>query len=120
MGRTKKNKNIKLQEMQQTHGRDESLTFQTLDQLMGLEASDTLYGTADESEYKNSLDQMNKSDLQNHASKIGLIPIDDSEILKTRLLREFKKHSNSFIRPRENKINETVSKEAMKILSEGR
>ena len=63
---------------------------------------------------------MNKTDLQAHATKIGLVPIDDANALKKRLLREFVKHVNSFQVPKSAKGSQAVSKKALKILGEGK
>jgi hypothetical protein len=62
----------------------------TLDQVWG-DTGNTKYGTMDEAEYTDKLKEMNKSDLQAHASRAGLIPIDDRGILTKKLLTEFRR-----------------------------
>jgi hypothetical protein len=42
------------------------------------------------------LNEYNKSDLQAHAVKIGLVPIDNRENLIKRLKQEFLKHISQF------------------------
>ena len=62
---------------------------------------------------------MNKSDLQTHATKVGLVPVDDMTLLRKRLTKEFEKHVAAYRIP--NKIkNSKLSSEAVKILSEGK
>jgi len=70
---------------------------------------------------KDGLDEMNMSDLQAHASTVGIIPIDNRQMLRERLLREFRKHVSSYKKPVHQTDSAThVSPEVMKILSEGR
>jgi hypothetical protein len=58
--------------------------------------------------------------LQQHAIKIGLVPIDDRETLIKRLKSEFKKHVSMYL-PRPNlNNNNKLSKKSKDILSEGR
>jgi len=64
---------------------------------------------------------MSKSDLQAHASTVGIIPIDNREMLSQRLMREFKKYVASYNAPIEKKRGGIkLSKEAKSILAEGR
>jgi hypothetical protein len=63
---------------------------------------------------------MSKSDLQAHASTVGIIPIDNREILSQRLMREFRKHVASYNTPMEKKVGVTISKASKSILAEGR
>lgn len=113
----KKVKNIG--ELSQTHGKIEEKEYRTLDQIWGDDGI-RKYKTLDESEYLLSLKEMNKSDLQAHASKFGLIPVDDRETLIKRLVREFKKHTSLYNVPKQ-KINYVkLDKTAKDVLSEGR
>ena len=64
---------------------------------------------------------MNMSDLQAHASTVGIIPIDNRQTLRERLLREFRKHVSAYKKPIHEAESVThVDPEVMKILSEGR
>ena len=75
----------------------------------------------DEEVYTKRVDDMNLSDLQAHASTVGIIPIDNRAMLRDRLLREFRKHVASYQKPiQEVDGPKTLSAKAMKILSEGR
>ena len=115
---TAKRKSIK--SLSQVHGKEEKFEPTTLDQIWGDDGTST-YGTLNESAYTVQLDDMNMSDLQAHASTVGIIPIDNRQTLRERLLREFRKHVSAYKKP----IHEVepvthVDPEVMKILSEGR
>ena len=53
--------------------------------------------------YTKLLHDLNKSDLQSHAIKVGLIPVDNRDILTKRLLKEFAKYASGFKTPKVNK-----------------
>jgi len=115
---TAKRKSVK--NLSQTHGKEEKFEPTTLDQIWGDDGTST-YGTLNENAYTVQLDDMNMSDLQAHASTVGIIPVDNRQTLRERLLREFRKHVSAYKKP----IHETeppthVDPEVMKILSEGR
>ena len=74
----------------------------------------------DEKAYAEEISSMSKSDLQAHASTVGIIPVDNREMLSQRLLREFRKHVASYNTPIEKKRGITLSGAAKAILSEGR
>tara|TARA_R110000751_G_C13710061_1_gene474314 strand:- start:274 stop:654 length:381 start_codon:yes stop_codon:yes gene_type:complete len=115
---TAKRKSIK--NLSQTHGEEEKFQPTTLDQIWGDDGLSE-YGTMQEEVYENQIDDMNMSDLQAHASRVGIIPIDNRATLRERLMREFRKHVNSFRKPvNASSPPERPNKEAMKILSEGR
>ena len=109
-----------LKSMAQAHGKEEKAEPTTLDQIWG-DTGLTKYNTLEEKEYVNQLDEMTKSELQAHATKVGLIPVDNRETLKTRLVREFNKHTSSYKKP-STKASKKVklSSEVKKILSEGK
>ena len=67
---------------------------------------------------------MAKTDLQAHATKVGLVPIDNRSTLTQRLVREFKKHVNTF-KPASVKAPKSIAKdslpeEVIKVLNEGK
>ena len=120
--KTPKKKAKAKKEMVQTHAMEEKEPFQktTLDQIWGDKGS-SKYGTLEESVYLNKIRNMNRSDLHSHAVTVGILPIDNREILTTRLAREFKKHILSFQKPHEKKRKEpTVSERSRSILAEGK
>lgn len=112
-------KKLNLNDIHQAHGKDENRdSVQSLDQLWGDDGL-SRYKTLDLAEYTANLAEMNKTDLQNHAAKLGLVPIDSRELLVKRLIAEFKKHVTKYekVRKPETKDN---SKEAAvrKLLSD--
>ena len=111
----------KVSQLSQTHGKTEKFKPTTLDQIWG-DTGMNKYKTLDEEEYKERLKDMAKVDLQTHAAEIGLIPIDNTTQLKKRLLAEFKKYASSFKVPevKSNNDKNRLSKEAQKILNEGK
>jgi hypothetical protein len=79
------------------------------------------YGTMDESEYVSRLRDMNRSELESHARKHGVMIVESSERLRDKLLREFNSYKLSLRLPEPPKAGVTsVSAEALKILAEGR
>ena len=116
--RAKKKKSTK--SLSQSHGKEEAGTRPTtLDQVWG-DTGLSKYGTMDESTYAEEISSMSKSDLQAHASTVGIIPIDNREMLSQRLMREFRKYVASYNAPIERKRGIKLSKEAKAILAEGR
>lgn len=114
----------KLTELHQTHGKLEEAvniknTPRTLDQILGDDGT-SKYGTVILDEYSDYLDNLNKSDLQTHAAKIGLVPIDNREILTSRLKKEFVKHVSGYKAKSLDDKEVTNIKRAKDILSEGR
>ena len=116
----KTSKKTSVKKMSQTHAKVEKFEPTTLDQIWGDDGS-SMYGTLKEDNYQERLDEMNMSDLQSHASRVGIIPIDNRGMLKERLIREFRKHVSAYQKPIVTQDDsETVDKDVMKILSEGR
>ena len=108
-----------LEELSQSHGKEEGTQPTSLDQVWG-DTGVSKFGTLDEEEYESSLSSMNKSDLQTHATKVGLVPIDDVNMLRKRLLREFNRHISSFRTPKQTQGVKKMSAKAVKILKEGK
>ena len=116
---TKKTK--KLKSLSQTHGKEEtSFKPTTLAQIWGDDGV-SKYGTLDEKEYVNRVNDMHFSDLRTHAVDIGLVPIDDRELLTKRVVSEFRRHCNEYTVPKDHQENvEDVDEEVRKILEEGK
>jgi hypothetical protein len=110
-------KKSKLDSLTQTHGQVESP--RTLDQVWG-DSGQSKYGTLVLAEYQKYLKELTKSDLQAHAIKVGLIPVDNRETLVKRLEREFNKHISLYQSAPKTKNNIKLSKSARDILAEGR
>jgi len=110
-------KNSKLDNIHQTHGKVEKPI--SLDQVWG-DDGQRKYGTLDQGDYDQYLKECSKSDLQAHAVKIGLVPVDNRETLVKRLKQEFVKYVSQFkARPSINNAKK-LSKEVKNILAEGR
>ena len=116
--KTKKND---LKDLSQTHGKVQG-DFQptTLEQIWGDEGL-SRYGTLSEEEYSKQLDEYNRTDLQSHAAKMGIVPLDDRTRLTKSLLAQFRAHVSGYQKPLDPKQSQKgVSEETSKILSEGR
>jgi hypothetical protein len=109
-----KKKNLKL-----IDGQEKKFSPSSLDQVWGATGLDK-YETFDLEEYKSTLKELNLSDLQSHASKIGIIPCNSRDMITKELVKQFLAHTGSFRQPKQSKISKALSKEAAKILSEGR
>jgi regulatory protein YycH of two-component signal transduction system YycFG len=112
------------EKLMQTHAMEEKQGFEktTLDQIWG-DTGNSKYGTLKEAEYSSQIKAMNKSDLHSHAIKLGILPVENRDLLTKRLVREFKKHVLSFKKPRSasaNKKPSKVSDSAKSILAQGR
>lgn len=109
----------KIKELTQTHGKLQNYEHKSLDQILGEDGS-SKYKTLNIDKYIDYLNDLNKSDLQSHAATVGLLPIDNRDILCKRLIREFKKHTSSYTLPKLEKTEINLDKKAKDILSEGR
>ena len=105
--------------MSQTHGKIENIQYKTLDQIWG-DNINSRYNTTNEKEYVDFLNDMNKTDLQSHANKMGLVPIDNRETLTKRLIAEFRKQVSLFNIPKSKESTVALNKKAKDILSEGK
>ena len=116
-----KRKKKSLSSINQTHAKVEKKFEQTtLDQIWGDDGTSE-YGTLDYEGYKSKVFDMNMSDLQAHASRVGVVPIDNRNMLTDRLLREFSKHITSFKKPVEDHSDQQNIPDKIKsILAEGR
>ena len=112
-------KRKKVEDMNQLHGKVENFEPSTLDQIWG-DTGLSKYNTLNEESYKTYLSELNKTDLQTHASQVGIIPIDNLEMLTKRLVKEFLKHVSIYKAPAKQPEQVVLSKEAKRILEEGR
>lgn len=110
----------KLKQLKQIDGKAEPSKPMTLDQIWG-ETGLSKYGVSDVEEYKNYINNLNRTDIHNHALEVGIIPVDNMEILVARLEREFIRHLSSYQASNKTEVKQKkISKEVAKILSEGR
>jgi hypothetical protein len=110
----------KVADLSQTHGKSDEIEPTTLDQIWGDDGT-SKYGTLNEEEYLSKLDGMTKSDIYLHASKLGIVPIDDRGRLKKTLLSGFRKHVAKFKMPTQvDESHEKLPKNIREILEEGK
>jgi hypothetical protein len=116
-----KRKKRKLDDVKQTHAKVEKKFQQTtLNQIWGDDGTSE-YGTLDYEKYKEKVFDMNMSDLQAHASRVGIVPIDNRNMLSDRLLREFNRHVSAYLKPAEaSEKHQKIPEKIRQILAEGR
>ena len=120
--KSKKTLPKKTKKMVQTHAMEEGSKFEptSLDQIWG-DTGSAKYGTLEELKYISQIKAMNKSDLHSHAIKLGILPVENRELLTNRLLREFKKHTLSYQKPKQSGTRpQEISNEIKSILAQGR
>jgi hypothetical protein len=122
--KTSKKRTKKLESLSQTDGMsmdsdEQKFEPTTLDQVFGDDGT-SKYKTLDLGVYEQVLDNMSKADLKNEAIRVGLLPIDNVEQLRTRLVREFTSHASSYKKPVQLRDPQDISPEIRKILSEGK
>jgi hypothetical protein len=117
-------KNTKNKEILEIHGKQESVnrvnTALSLDEILGENLS--IYTAKSSEEYEGQLAEMNQTDLQAHAYKVGLVPVPDRKILCDRLTHEFQKWNSRYSgkNPTQGISRiEDISDKAKKILREG-
>jgi hypothetical protein len=109
-------------DMLQIHGKEETVKRQpsSLDEILGETLS--IYTANSSDEYRRQLAEMNMTDLQAHAYKIGLVPTQDRKVLTDRLAQEFVKWSSRYgsnVATGNVKSVEDLDAQAQKILREG-
>lgn len=116
----KKTRKPKLETMSQTHGKVEEPDSPptTLDQIWGDDGSHK-YNTLNERAYRDSLSKMSLTDLQSHSQKLGLVPVDNREMLTGRLMREFRTHVQKYQAPPQPVQPTEYDEKVYQILKEG-
>jgi hypothetical protein len=109
-------------EMLQIHGKEETAKRppSSLDEILGEALS--VYTANSSDEYRGQLAEMNMTDLQSHAYKIGLVPTPDRKLLTDRLVQEFIKWNSRYgsnVATGKIKSVEDLDSQAQKILREG-
>lgn len=127
MSNTSKSKRVKQaskKKIVQIHGKVEGSEFKrtpsSLDEILGESLS--IYTVTNSDDYRNQLVELNMTDLQSHAYKVGLVPAEDRKLLTDRLVEEFKKVTSKYHGkgPSSNvDLLQDLDSEALKILREG-
>ncbi len=117
----KASKKNKLESLSQTHGKQDKYQPTTLDQVWG-DSGMSKFGTMNEEDYEKQLGNMTRSDLFAHATEIGLVPVENLDNLKKRLLAEFQLHVSEYRRPlsTDDGTSREIPDKIKKILSEGK
>jgi hypothetical protein len=118
---TTASKKTSIEDMEQAHGKEETLQPTTLDQIWGDDGV-SKYGTFSKAEYQEHIDNLNKTDLQQHAVKLGIVPVRERHRLTKNLMTAFDQHCSMYTKPSEANVNNPadIDEETLKILSEGR
>ena len=108
--------------MLQIHGKEEKTQKlpSSLDEILGETLS--IYTANSSEKYRGQLSEMNMSDLQAHAYKIGLVPTPDRKVLTDRLVQEFIKWNSRYgsnVIEGDLKSIDDLDSKAKKILREG-
>jgi hypothetical protein len=109
-------------EILQVHGKEEKNQKppSSLDEILGETLS--IYTANSSEEYRGQLAEMNMTDLQAHAYKIGLVPTPDRKVLTDRLAQEFVKWNSRYgsnVATGQVKSVDDLDSKAKKILREG-
>lgn len=123
----KKDPQKKLIELQQADGKlYNKHNVRSIDELLGVVSSKyAVTGgkvLTDIRQYEEHLTNLNTSDLQAHAAKVGVMPNHDRNILVKRLLKEFRISNSGALNTAQpvNPISKKIRQETLDILSEGR
>lgn len=92
----------------------------TLDELLGEKVERYQHKTVED--YKNFLDDLNLTDLQEHATKVGVLPKEDRNVLIKVLIKQYELVTSDYFNVVERQSNfpKKISKNTEKILGEGR
>jgi hypothetical protein len=71
----------------------------TMNQVLG-DSGVRKYGTLDSDAYEKRVKEMNKAELQIHATKMGVIPRDNIPLMRRELVKEFKRYANQYQTPK--------------------
>jgi hypothetical protein len=109
-------------DMLQIHGKEEKSQKppSSLDEILGETLS--IYTAKSSEDYRGELAEMNMTDLQTHAYKIGLVPTPDRKVLTDRLVQEFIKWNSRYgsnVIEGDIKSLDDLDSKAKKILREG-
>lgn len=102
----------------ETHGKEESFEPTTLDEIMGYNPL-SRYNTLEGSVYEEKLKEMNRTELEDEARRVGSFIVEDTVRLRENLYTEFNSYVTSLRRPKNVTRPISLSKEAEKILKEG-
>lgn len=103
----------------ETNGKEEIDELTTLDQIMGYNQL-SRYNTLSLDVYGNTLNDMNRADLEQEARRVGSMVVEDTGRLRDLLKKEFTAYINTLRKPKHFSRPVKLSKAAKEILQEGR
>lgn len=115
-GRPRKETSAKLSSLKQAHGKDETTKKfkpMTMEQVWGGDGTGKKYSTLDSAKYQEELASLTRTDLHRHATKIGLVPVDNLNLLKKRLVLEHKRYCSAFKYPEEGTMTRLTPEELL-------
>lgn len=109
----------------QTNGKQKDWEPTFLDQILDGETGASKFGTLNEDTYKQRLDAMDRADLHEHATQVGVIPKSNRKQLKETLLKKFRQHVKAYTVPKTeqkkpNKLTKEEQEITKKTLAEGK
>jgi hypothetical protein len=89
----------KKKKLTEVTGKEETFVPTRLEQVWGGFNELALYGTKNEFEYKKLIDNMSRQELEAHASKVGIVPNEDTDKLLKLLVKEFRIYNQTLYKP---------------------
>ncbi len=80
-------------------GKEETFVPTRLEQIWGGFNELALYGTKNEFEYTKQVENMSRQELETHASRVGIVPSESTERLRSLLIREFQIYNQTLYKP---------------------
>lgn len=100
-------------------GKEETFEPTTLEQIIGYNQL-SRYNTIEASVYEENIKEMNRTDLESEARRVGTVILEDTQRLRNSLLKDFEAFISSLNKPKHITKAVKISKEVEKILQEGR
>jgi hypothetical protein len=111
----------KVDKVIEAHGKEDTTQPTRLEQVWGYNEL-SKYGTLEADVYQRSLDEMNRTDLEAHARKVGVIVLESTARLKGELVKAFDNYVFYLRKPAPKAPSATgkISDDVRRILAEGR
>jgi hypothetical protein len=112
--------NLVKKPIMEAHGKVENTQPTMLEQVWGYNEL-ARYGTMDEDVYRNQVDEMNRSDLETHARKLGVVVVESTTRLREKLFTAFRTYVSLVRKPADLPKSKTITDSAaLRVLAEGR
>lgn len=104
----------------QINGKEDVAEPTILEQVWGFN-DQAKYGTLDEDVYRNEILGMNRSDLETHARRVGVMIVEGTARLQDNLLKAFRTYKTYLYQPAKKESPKLeITDDVRKILAEGR